>query len=78
MTIGPWDIKPPTAQPKHIRLSAMADTGCQSCLASLKVIHRLGLPEDDLLPVTMRMNAANNHGFQILNNLEHPSSGIQN
>ena len=29
---------------------AMADTGCQSCLVGLKVIHRLGLRESDLIP----------------------------
>ena len=45
---------------------AMADTGCQSCLAGLKVIHRLGLRESDLLPVTMRMHTANNEGIKIL------------
>lgn len=44
--------KPITSQPKTIRLSAMADTGCQSCLASMKVIHRLGLRDTDLIPVT--------------------------
>ena len=49
-----------------MRLSAMADTGCQSCLASMKVIHRLGLRADDLIPVSMRMHAANNNGITIL------------
>ena len=55
-----------TSQPKTIRRSAMADTGCQSCLASIKVIRRLGLCENDLIPVTMRMHAANNKGIKIL------------
>ncbi|MCG8044423.1 MAG: reverse transcriptase family protein, partial [Candidatus Thiodiazotropha endolucinida] len=49
-----------------VSVSAMADTGCQSCLAGLKVIHRLGLRESDLLPVTMRMHTANDDGIQIL------------
>lgn len=40
----------------------MADTGCQSCLASIKVICRLGLSESDLIPVTMQMYAMNNNG----------------
>jgi hypothetical protein len=44
----------------------MADTGCQSCLASLKIIQHLGLREKDLIPVTMRMYAANNNGINIL------------
>ena len=45
---------------------ALADTGCQSCLTGLKVIHRLGLRESDLVPVTMRMHTANNDGIKIL------------
>ena len=44
----------------------MADTGCQSCLAGIRVIHRLGLRKADLIPVTMRMNAANQKGITIL------------
>ena len=44
----------------------MADTGCQSCLASMKVIERLGLRKHDLIPVTMQMHAANNDGIKIL------------
>ena len=43
--------KPITPQPKTITISAMADTGCQSCLASIKVIQCLGLCEDDLIPL---------------------------
>ena len=44
----------------------MADTGCQSCLASVKVIRRLGLCESDLIAVTMQMHAVNNNGIKIL------------
>ena len=47
-------------------IPAMADTGCQSCLASLKVIHRLGMKKGDLIPVTMKMHAANRRGITIL------------
>eukprot|EP00794_Sanderia_malayensis_P002522 gene2522-2915_t len=49
-----------------MELPAMADTGCQSCLASLSIIRRLGLSEADLIPVTTRMHAANNSGIRIL------------
>lgn len=49
-----------------VRIEAMADTGCQSCLAGIKVIHRLGLKQSDLIPVTMKMHAANNKGITIL------------
>ena len=44
----------------------MADTGCQSCLANIKVIRHLGLCEHDLIPVTMHMHAPNNNGLKIL------------
>ena len=47
-------------------LPAMADTGCQSCLAGMKVAHRLGLREADLIPVTMKMHTATNLGIKIL------------
>ena len=70
-TIHPDDYRalgfnPITKQPKSTTLSAMADTGCQSCLTSLNAIHRLGLHEDDLIPVTMRMHAVNNNGIKII------------
>ena len=45
---------------------AIADTGCQSCLTGLKIVHRLGLRESDLIPVTMKMHTANNEGIVIL------------
>ena len=44
----------------------MADTGCQSCLAGLKVAHRLGIRESDLIPVTMQMRTATDLGIKIL------------
>ena len=59
-------FKPVSQQSKSIRLSAMVDTGCQNCLASITVIPRLGLTENDLIPVTTRMHAANNNGIKIL------------
>ena len=51
---------------KAIIHPAMADTGCQSCLAGIKVINKLGLYEQNLIPVTMKMHAANNNGISIL------------
>ena len=53
-------------QSKSIKQSAMADTGCQSCLAGVIVLYRLGLMESDLIPVTMRMHAADNKDIKIL------------
>ena len=45
---------------------AMADTGCQSCVISAKHLQRLGLEEEDLIPATMRIKAANNNSMPIL------------
>lgn len=55
-----------STQTMTCHVPAMADTGCQSCLAGIKVIHRLGLRKSDLIPVTMRMHTANNGGNNIL------------
>ncbi len=70
-TIHPDDYialghKPVTNQPKSMQLTAMADTGCQSCLASMNAIRLLGLSENALIPVTTSMHAANNSGIHIL------------
>lgn len=55
-----------TPKTKTATVTAMADTGCQSCLAGIKVLHRLGISERHLIPVTMKMHAANNVGIKIL------------
>lgn len=52
--------------PKPTHAHAMADTGCQSCLTGIKIINKLGLKKKDLIPVTMKMHAANDKGITIL------------
>ena len=47
-------------------VSAMADTGCQSCLAGLKIVKKLGLSTRDLIPINIKMHAADNHDICIL------------
>ena len=47
-------------------VSAMADTGCKSCLAGLKIVKKLGLSIKDLIPVDIKMHAADNHDIRIL------------
>lgn len=47
-------------------LKVMADTGCQSCIAGLKAMKRLGIHEENLIPVTIKMSAANETSLQIL------------
>ncbi|RUS74671.1 hypothetical protein EGW08_017577 [Elysia chlorotica] len=58
-----------------ILFSAMADTGCQSCLAGLKLLSRMGLGQRDLLPVNMKMTAANSGAIDIIGALPLRISG---
>lgn len=64
--------------PKTIKLPGMANTGCQSFLAGIQVIHKLGLTKSDLIPVTMKMHAANNGGITILGATILRVSGLDN
>ena len=47
-------------------VTAMADTGCQSCLMGTSFMQQLNLTKKDLLPVKLRMRAANGGQFKIL------------
>ena len=55
-----------TSPTQTTEISVMADTSCQSCLASLTIIRRLGLARSDLLSVTMQMHTASNGRIKIL------------
>ena len=55
-----------TIRNKETTQHVLADTGCQSCLAGLKVVEKLGISKDKLIPVTLKMKAANNNGIKIL------------
>ena len=54
------------APPSTIRLSAVADTGCQSCLIGANLTRRLGIPDNSLIPVNLRMRAVNDNNITIL------------
>ena len=54
------------SKPKSIRISVMADTGCQSCLAGLWLPTRLGVSKEQLIPVQLKMSAANKSVINIL------------
>ena len=43
----------------------IADTGCQSCLAGTNLLRRLGIAEDELVPTSMRMHAANGNHIEL-------------
>ena len=49
-----------------VTFSAIPDTGCQSCLAGISAIHRLGMTRKDLIPVALQMHAASNAKIAIL------------
>lgn len=49
-----------------IRSVAVADTGCQSCLAGISVLDRLGIDKNDMIPTSMKMKAANQNSIAIL------------
>ena len=49
-----------------VLVNAMADMGCQSCLAGFELIEKLGLSNKDLISVNMRMHSADNCDIPIL------------
>ena len=55
-----------SSTPTSATLPAMSDTGCQSCLAGIKVLTRLSISTADLIPVSMKMHAANNNAINII------------
>ena len=56
--------------------TAMADTGCQSCLAGVDILRSKKLKPHNLIPVTMQMTAANNKGINIIGALPLRFSGV--
>ena len=63
-------------KPTHpVTFPAMADTGCQSCLAGLGLLTKMGLDKRHLLPVTMKMTAANHGAIDIIGALALQISG---
>ena len=51
---------------QSVTVTALADTGCQCCLAGTNLLQHLNLRNDDLIPTKMVMNAANNKSINIL------------
>ena len=59
-------IHHPLSKEGHTTTHAMADTGCQSCLMSVRTARALGLTPRDYLKARMRMSAANGNDIRIL------------
>ncbi|CAC5391737.1 unnamed protein product [Mytilus coruscus] len=55
-----------TKRTYNVAISSTADIGCDSFLAGIKVIHKLGINQNELIPVNINMHAANNKGITIL------------
>ena len=51
---------------RQITIAMTADTGCQSVLVGIKIIHRLGFKKSDLIPVKTKMSAVNRDVIPIL------------
>ena len=47
-------------------ITALADTGCQSCLAGINILQGLNLTIPDLIPVRTKMRSANNADIKLL------------
>lgn len=58
-------IKPPSIC-KSVSVSVIPDTGCQSCMAGLEFLSYLGVPRTSLIPVRLKMSAANKTDIAIL------------
>ena len=56
---------PPETMQSHA-IEAMADTGCQSCLASETLIQKLGIKREHLIKVRLQMKTANKQQVEIL------------
>ena len=53
-------------QTPPVSYTAMADTGCQSCLSGVDLLRSLGITQRCLIPVKMRMKAANSKNIGII------------
>ena len=47
-------------------LEGMADTGCQSCLSGTDILNKLNMTRKDLIPVQLRMQAANKSNIRVI------------
>lgn len=68
----PKSLSAPT---RPVTFPAMADTGCQSCLAGMALLTKMGLDRRHLLPVNLKMTAANHGAINIVGALALRISG---
>ena len=63
---------------KSIKIQVVVDTGCQSCLAGISILPRLGFDKAHLVKTSMRMRAANQNSIGILGALVLRITGFTN
>ena len=59
-------MKTPSPPQRSARISAVADSGAQTCLMGLQLLNKLGLSQRHLTPVSKHIFAANNEEIRIL------------
>jgi hypothetical protein len=57
--------RPPKSH-RTATLTAIADTGCQSSLLGIKLVHNLGIKKSELIPVHLQMKAINHESVHII------------
>ena len=55
----------PTPRSRETRIRAVDDTGCQNCLIGLSALKSLGITHKDLIPVKLKMTAANDKSIRV-------------
>ena len=61
------NFKPPSAyRHRSTEMPVLADTGCQACCMGPRELSKLGLIENDLIPVEMKLGGANGSQLKIL------------
>ena len=54
-----------TSPPRSSTIPTVTDTGCQSSIIGMQVVHRLGYSEADLIPTKMRMKAIDQNNIAV-------------
>ena len=60
-----WDIKLPR-KVKELSSSALVDTGAQMVVIGIDHVHKMGMCKSNLIPVKLRIKAANSGGLKLL------------
>ena len=62
-------VQLPRVTKTSVRKAGMADSGAQMTVAGLNLVHSLGVTKRELIPLSSKVNAANNQGLGLLGGL---------